>query len=147
MLPPSFFLYIKIRPIVFFLQKRETVDWVKWMMDTNGYDASAITGAMTKEDRLWKFHQFKTGTNKILIATNLMARGFDIPGTKLVINFDIPTNENGQIDTKSFIHRIGRAGRFGTKAAAITLLNEDEIDDRQIEQIGEKFNRQLQTLA
>lgn len=98
---------------------------------------------MPKHERFAKLKQFIAGKTKILIATNLMARGLDIPSTKLVINFDLPTGENGEIDSKTFIHRSGRAGRFGKKAAVVTLLNESDGEVRLVDDLAKIYSREL----
>lgn len=114
-----------------------------YMLRANCYNAICITGAMDKTTRYNTLVKFKDGKYQILVTTNLLARGIDVPATKLVINFDLPTNESGDIDTKTFIHRIGRAGRFGSKAAAVTLLNDDANEADKIRVMAGAYNRRI----
>ncbi|XP_055308627.1 DEAD-box helicase Dbp80-like [Sitodiplosis mosellana] len=127
--------------IVVFCNKRQTVQWLKWMFVMNCYSVSAIDGTMSKDERLGSLRKIRTGEKKILISTNLMSRGINIPFTKLVINFDMPLNEAGDCDTKSFLHRVGRAGRFGQKGAAVTLITNNEVDI--VTALANLYNREV----
>ena len=69
----------------------------------------------------------------VLITSNMLARGIDVPECELVINYDVPTMQNGKHregDPETYLHRISRTGRFGTKGIALTLLDrpEDKVD-------------------
>ena len=73
--------------------------------------------------------EFRTGSSRVLITTDLLARGIDVQQVHLVINYDLPTNR------ELYIHRIGRSGRFGRKGVAINFVrNEDLKILRDIEQ-------------
>lgn len=72
-----------------------------------------VAGDMDTPERLLQVNNFRGGIHQVLVTTNLLARGMNFPDVSLVLNFDIPTNENREIDTKSYLHRIGRTGRFG----------------------------------
>merc|ERR1712032_1334903 len=76
---------------------------------------------------------FKTGTAKVLVATDVAARGLDVKNIRLVVNFD-PAN-----NAEDYVHRIGRTGRAGTKGQAVTLLTMD--DGRQAQQIAQVMQR------
>lgn len=80
---------------------------------------------MSNVERRSIFHKFTTSSSEIcaLVATDLITRGIDVPEVNVVINFDLPRS------VESFLHRIGRAGRFGTSGAIVNLCNEHEIDD------------------
>ena len=68
-------------------------------------------------------NEFKNGSARIMISTDLLSRGIDIQQLSLVINFDIPSNKD------VYIHRIGRSGRFGRKGVAINLVFKDKLND------------------
>jgi len=78
----------------------------------------AIHGDRSQTEREEALHAFKTGANPVLVATDVAARGLDIPNVALVVNFDMPK----QID--DYVHRIGRTGRAGRKGVAIAFVNE-----------------------
>ena len=94
-------------------------------------------GNMTKEEREQSFNEFKTGGSRFLISTNLTARGIDVQQVSVVINFDLPKCVN------TYLHRIGRSGRWGRKGTGINFITRyDVINMKNIEshystQIGE----------
>jgi superfamily II DNA/RNA helicase len=78
---------------------------------------------MTQTERDDIIHEFRDGKTRILLTTDLLARGIDIPQVNLVINYDLPPNK------ETYIHRIGRCGRFDKKGVAITMIKMDEPGD------------------
>lgn len=115
--------------LVFCHTKRE-VDEVSGKLQQMGYSAGAIHGDFTQSFRDEMMDKFKKGDIDILVATDVAARGLDIPDVTHVINFSIPQNPD------SYIHRIGRTGRAGKSGIAITLVTPREY--RQLRLI-EKF--------
>jgi translation initiation factor 4A len=79
---------------------------------------------MTQTIRQQRMRDFRSGATRVLIATNLLARGIDVQQVSVVFNFDKPPFE----DKENYIHRIGRCGRFGRKGVAISLLTPAEKD-------------------
>mmetsp|Transcript_34342 Transcript_34342/g.77366 ORF Transcript_34342/g.77366 Transcript_34342/m.77366 type:complete len:100 (+) Transcript_34342:124-423(+) len=67
------------------------------------------------------FHDFRVGKSQLLVSSDLITRGIDIPKINLVVNFDLP------ISSESYLHRIGRTGRFGKHGIAISLITEDDL--------------------
>lgn len=65
--------------------------------------------------------EFRTGSTRVLITTDLLARGIDVQQVSLVINYDLPTNR------ENYIHRIGRGGRFGRKGVAINFVTNNDV--------------------
>lgn len=65
--------------------------------------------------------EFRSGSSRVLITTDLLARGIDVQQVSLVINYDLPTNR------ENYIHRIGRGGRFGRKGVAINFVTTDDV--------------------
>ena len=78
--------------------------------------AMAIHGNKSQAARTRALAEFKDGSLQVLVATDIAARGIDVPDITHVINFDIPQ------DPESYVHRIGRTGRAGKKGIAITLI-------------------------
>lgn len=75
--------------------------------------------------------EFRSGSSRVLITTDLLARGIDVQQVSLVINYDLPTNR------ENYIHRIGRGGRFGRKGVAINFVTTDDV--RMLRDIEREF--------
>merc|ERR1719260_186210 len=103
----------------------------KLLVDQN-FPAIAIHRAMTQEERLSRYQQFKDFQKRILVATNLFGRGMDIERVNIVFNYDMPE------DSDTYLHRVARAGRFGTKGLAITFVS-DEEDEKIQKSVQERF--------
>ena len=88
---------------------------------------------MAADERNEYIQKFIQREIQIVITTNVLARGIDIPEIKLVINFDVPTsreNSGKQVpDYENYLHRIGRAGRFGIKGVALTVTDRDDDEE------------------
>ncbi|ETO14043.1 eukaryotic initiation factor 4A-I, partial [Reticulomyxa filosa] len=105
------------------------VNWLTDQMIQRDFTVSAMHGDMDQKDREMIMKEFRSGSTRVLITTDLLARGIDVHSVSLVINYDLPTNR------ENYIHRIGRSGRFGRKGASINLVtNEDEGQLLEIEQ-------------
>jgi translation initiation factor 4A len=76
---------------------------------------------MEPEERMRRMKDFRSGAVRVMISTDLLARGIDIQQISLVINFELPTQR------ENYIHRIGRSGRFGRKGVAINLVSAEEM--------------------
>eukprot|EP00745_Piridium_sociabile_P015206 TRINITY_DN22417_c1_g1_i1.p1 TRINITY_DN22417_c1_g1~~TRINITY_DN22417_c1_g1_i1.p1 ORF type:complete len:428 (-),score=130.93 TRINITY_DN22417_c1_g1_i1:401-1684(-) len=96
------------------------------------FPAIAIHRHMTQEERLSRYQQFKDFQKRILVATNLFGRGMDIERVNIVFNYDMPE------DSDTYLHRVARAGRFGTKGLAITFVS-DENDAKILNDVQERF--------
>ncbi len=85
-----------------------------------GLHADAIHGDKTKQERIKALDAFKAGTLRVLVATDVAARGIDIEALPFVVNYDLPHN------AEDYVHRIGRTGRAGASGEAISLVSESE---------------------
>jgi len=101
--------------IIFSRTKTMTVE-IAEKLEARGYSAAAINGDMTQQLRERTINRLKSGGLDILVATDVAARGLDVPRLDLVINYDIP------YDAESYVHRIGRTGRAGRKGSAILFV-------------------------
>lgn len=72
-----------------------------------------MSGDLTVEQRLAVLDRFRAGLEKVLITTNVLSRGIDVEQVTIVVNFDLPMDANGKADCETYLHRIGRTGRFG----------------------------------
>ena len=108
------------RTMVFCATKR-MVDELAERLPMRGYAAQAIHGDVTQSGRERALKAFRDGRTDVLIATDVAARGLDVPDVSLVVNFDIPP------DPEYYVHRIGRTGRSGKSGEAITFVNPREM--------------------
>jgi superfamily II DNA/RNA helicase len=88
-------------------------------MRAGGYTVSLLHGKMQETDRDAVMSDFRTGKTSVLITTNVLARGIDVLSVTLVINYDIPLNRRNKADPETYLHRIGRTGRFGRKGVGM----------------------------
>ena len=86
---------------------------------------------MEQKQREILMKEFRSGSSRVLITTDLLARGIDVQQVSLVINYDLPTNR------ENYIHRIGRGGRFGRKGVAINFVTTDDV--RMLRDIEREF--------
>lgn len=104
----------------------------------DGFTVSRIHSSMTKEEREQAYTDFKSGKNRILISSNVTARGIDIQQVSTVINFDVPKCVH------TYLHRIGRSGRWGRKGVGINFVT--KFDMRSIKAIEQHYNTEIQEL-
>ena len=114
-----------------FVNTRHYTDRLHQMMRKEGLKSTIIFGEMSYEERDEMIAKFRTGEVSVIITTNMLARGIDVPETQIVINFDVPTQRTGRGnervgDAENYLHRIGRAGRFGVQGIALTIYDRDE---------------------
>jgi len=114
---------------IVFVEMKRTADSVHRALTDNGYTCSVLHAGLQPEERDETMLAFRNGESNVLITTNVLARGVDVDNVCLVINYDIPVDFNKQPDFETYLHRIGRTGRFGRKGTAINLIG----DDRSIE--------------
>jgi len=108
---------------IIFCNTRRGTDWLAHKLNRNGYNAKPLHGGFTQAQRDYVTNAFRNGKLKILIATDVAARGLDIQGITHIINYDVP------LDALVYFHRIGRTARMGNDGTAITLVGYGEIPD------------------
>ena len=121
---------ISINQSIIFVNNKRKVDWLSSRMESNGFTISSIHAAMDKDTRESIMAQFRNGKTRVLISTDLLARGIDVHHVSVVINYDLPSNY------ENYIHRIGRAGRYGRKGLTINFVTpSDKEHQRGIEKL------------
>lgn len=114
-------------------------------MKAAGHTISLLHGgedmAASERDRV--IDDFRDAKTKVLITTNVLARGIDISTVMLVINYDLPLDAENRPDPQTYLHRIGRSGRFGRKGLAINFVH-DELSKRHLKAIETYFQREIQ---
>ncbi|CAI5960951.1 unnamed protein product [Closterium sp. NIES-64] len=111
------------------------VDWLTEKMRANNFTVSAMHGDMPQKERDAIMTEFRAGTTRVLITTDVWARGIDVQQVSLVINYDLPNSR------ELYIHRIGRSGRFGRKGVAINFVRSDDI--RILRDIEQYYSTQI----
>jgi translation initiation factor 4A len=111
---------VSVTQAVIFCNTRRKVDYLTSEMTKRKHTVSAMHGDMDQKERDLIMREFRSGSSRVLITTDLLARGIDVQQVSLVINYDLPTNR------ENYIHRIGRSGRFGRKGVAINFVTEED---------------------
>ncbi|KAJ7218122.1 P-loop containing nucleoside triphosphate hydrolase protein [Mycena pura] len=106
------------------------------MLRTLGVSAVPLHGQLSQSQRLGALSKFKSGSRKVLVATDVASRGLDIPSVDVVINFDIPTH------SKDYIHRVGRTARAGRAGKSITLVTQYDVE--LIQRIEKTVGKQME---
>jgi len=113
--------YLSISSSVIFCNTRRKVDWLTRELRDNNFSVSATHGSLRPSERNEILKQFRLGESRVLITTDLLARGIDVQHVSIVINYDLP------MDIENYLHRIGRSGRFGRKGLAINFVTRRDV--------------------
>lgn len=139
-------------------QKRETADRIAEKMTKEGHKVDSLHGKLDTAERDRTIDAFRDGKSKVLISTNVIARGIDILQVTCVINYDMPLSGDNQADAETYLHRIGeqhlyivdfalltscpfgtgRTGRFGRKGISINFVH-DQASWQLMNQIEKKL--------
>lgn len=120
--------------VIFCITKRK-VDWLTEKMREANFTVSSMHGDMPQKERESIMKEFRSGASRVLISTDVWARGLDVPQVSLIINYDLPNNR------ELYIHRIGRSGRYGRKGVAINFVKNDDI--RILRDIEQYYSTQI----
>ena len=129
---------LTITQAIIYCNTRRKVDWLTEKMTARDFTVSAMHGDMDQRERDLIMREFRSGSSRVLITTDLLARGIDVQQVSLVINYDLPTNR------ENYIHRIGRSGRFGRKGVAINFLTASDV--RYLRDIEQFYNTQIEEM-
>jgi len=120
---------LTITQAVIFCNTKRKVDWLTEKMREANFTVSSMHGDMPQKERDAIMQDFRQGISRVLLTTDIWARGIDVQQVSLVINYDLPVNR------ENYIHRIGRSGRFGRKGVAINFVTSGDVQLlRDIEQ-------------
>eukprot|EP00488_Nonionellina_sp_1-RS-2012_P001645 TRINITY_DN26_c0_g1_i6.p1 TRINITY_DN26_c0_g1~~TRINITY_DN26_c0_g1_i6.p1 ORF type:complete len:253 (+),score=103.42 TRINITY_DN26_c0_g1_i6:59-760(+) len=111
---------LQIVQAIIFVNTRKKVQWLTDKMCQRDFTVSYIHGDLLPQERELVMREFRSGSSRVLISTDLLSRGIDVNAVSLVINYDLPRNK------ECYIHRIGRGGRYGKKGVAINFVTDDE---------------------
>lgn len=129
---------LNISQALIYCNKRQRAEWLAEKMSSQGFPLSCIHGEMDVEERKKRMNDFRKGAVRVMISTDLLARGIDVQQVSLVINYELPMQK------ENYIHRIGRAGRFGRKGVTINLICPEE--KRALSEIEEHWRIPLEAL-
>jgi len=137
---------ITIGQAIIFCRTRKDAGWLAEKLRKEGHLVGLLSGELDIERRAEVINRFRRGNEKILISTNVSARGIDVAQVTVVVNFDVPSHvRTGDPDFETYLHRIGRTGRFGKKGIALTMV-EGSRDIENIKKIEQHFGRPIKLL-
>lgn len=125
--------------VVIFVSKKKRAELLESVIEDCGFPSIAIHAKMDQTERIKALRLFKEFHKKILVSTDLFARGIDVERVNIVINYDLPTS------TDTYLHRVGRAGRFGTKGLAISFVSTED-DNKMLQEIQKRFEVEIPEL-
>lgn len=111
----------KYKSIIIFTSTKKKVNEIVRSISGNGYEVMAVSSDLDQKDREEAVRRFKSKQVRVVVATDVLARGIDIKDINLVINYDVPN------DAEDYVHRIGRTARADTTGVALTFVNPDDM--------------------
>ena len=129
---------ISIGQSIIYINNKNKADWLVEELIQNNFSPATIHSNMTQQERQQIMERFRGGDIRVLIATDVIARGIDVQQVSVVINYDMPK------ETETYIHRIGRSGRFGRKGLAINLVNSKQVS--MIKYLEKMYNTSIEPL-
>jgi translation initiation factor 4A len=129
---------LTITQCVIFCNAKNKVDWLATQMNERNFTVSSMHGDMKSDERELIMKEFRSGSSRVLITTDLLARGIDVHHVSLVINYDLPRHK------ENYLHRIGRSGRYGRKGVAINFVTRDDV--RSMRELERFYNTQIEEM-
>jgi len=129
---------LEFNQVIIFVKSTERARTLNKLLCDCNFPSVATYGRMKQDERIEVYRQFKNFEKRILVSTDLMGRGVDIEKVNIVINYDMPESSEHCNSTDSYLHRVGRAGRFGTKGLAISFVS-TEGDSKCLTDIQSRF--------
>jgi translation initiation factor 4A len=126
---------LTITQAMIFVNTKRKCEWLTQQMTSRDFTVSSIHGELEQQERETIMREFRSGSTRVLITTDVLAKGIDVQQVSLVINYDLPPNR------EFYIHRIGRCGRFGRKGAAINFITQGDV--RYLKDIEEFYETQI----
>merc|ERR1712159_869967 len=123
---------LEFNQVVIFVKSVQRAIALDKLLVECSFPSLAIHSGLEQDERIARYKQFKEFQKRIMVSTDLFGRGIDIERVNIVINYDMPE------DSDSYLHRVGRAGRFGTKGLALTFVSSDEDKD-VLKKVQERF--------
>ncbi|KAI9493271.1 P-loop containing nucleoside triphosphate hydrolase protein [Zychaea mexicana] len=128
---------------IIFCRRRETADEIARRMTEQGHAVLSLHGMMSPEERDEVMDHFRRGESKVLVTTNVLSRGIDIMQISVVINYDMPLDHYNNPEPETYLHRVGRTGRFGRTGASINFVHDRESWEH-MNAIEEHFQKRIE---
>lgn len=141
----NMYAVVSIGQCIVFCQTRKSVSWLAEKMTAEGHSVALLSGEITVEQRLAVLNRFRDGKEKLLITTNVCARGIDVEQVTVVVNYDMPVDPTGKPDFETYLHRIGRTGRFGKSGMAVNFID-GQRSMTVMKKIEEHFGKKITLL-
>ncbi|OAP54604.1 hypothetical protein AYL99_11052 [Fonsecaea erecta] len=142
----KFYGLMTIGSSIIFVKTRETAHNIERKMTAEGHKVVSLTGGIEGAQRDVIIDAFRMGHAKVLITTNVLARGIDVQSVSMVVNYDVPDRFVGGgryvADPQTYLHRIGRTGRFGRVGVAVTFISSRD-DWQKLMEIQKYFNTHM----
>merc|ERR1712176_448072 len=129
---------LTITQAIIYCNTRRKVDYLCDKMPERDFTVSTMHADMDQSERSLVMREFRSGSSRVLISTDLLARGIDVQQVSLVINFDLP------MSMENYLHRIGRSGRFGRKGVAINFVTNSDV--RTMKEIEKYYHTQIEEM-
>jgi len=129
---------LTITQAIIYCNTRRRVDSLADQLTRRDFTVSTMHAELDQKERDLVMREFRSGSSRVLISTDLLARGIDVQQVSLVINFDLPPN------MENYLHRIGRSGRFGRKGAAINFVTNQDV--RTMKDIERFYHTQIEEM-
>mmetsp|Transcript_70692 Transcript_70692/g.153509 ORF Transcript_70692/g.153509 Transcript_70692/m.153509 type:complete len:392 (+) Transcript_70692:115-1290(+) len=129
---------LTITQAIIYCNTRRKVDFLADQLAKRDFTISTMHADLDQKDRDLVMREFRSGSSRVLISTDLLARGIDVQQVSLVINYDLPQNN------ENYLHRIGRSGRFGRKGVAINFVTNNDV--RTMKDIERYYHTQIEEM-
>merc|ERR1712196_485973 len=129
---------VTIAQAIIYCNTQRKADNLRAEMEKRDFTVSTIHAGLEHDERQLVMRQFRNGSSRVLISTDLLARGIDVQQVNLVINYDMPR------EVENYLHRIGRSGRYGRKGTAINFVTGPDI--RKMKEIEKYYSTQIEEL-
>ena len=129
---------INISQCIIYINSKHRLFDIYQSLTKDNFPVGCIHGDLTSQERKQVMEQFKAGHMRILLSTDLLSRGIDIQQLSLVINYDLPRSK------ETYIHRIGRSGRYGRKGFAINMITDRDM--QHLKDIESFYNTQIEEM-
>ncbi|CAL9684691.1 unnamed protein product [Knipowitschia caucasica] len=141
----NLYVALTIAQAIVFCQTRKMAMWLASKLNEQGHQVALLSGELTVEQRAAVIKRFRDANEKVLVTTNVCSRGIDVEQVSVVVNFDLPVDLDGNADNETYLHRIGRSGRFGKRGFAVNMVDSDHSME-VLRQIEMHFNRKIMKL-